>query len=149
MKMAVGADHAGWANKQWIAETLRERGHVVVDVGTDGEASVDYPDFAVKVARAVASGECDAGVLICGTGIGMSMAANKIRGVRAAACQTVEGARYSRAHNDANVLCLGSRLNDREELRRILDAWLDARFEGGRHRHRVEKIGALDEERPC
>ncbi|MFO7900865.1 MAG: ribose 5-phosphate isomerase B [Planctomycetota bacterium] len=149
MKIAVGADHAGWKDKEWIAERLRRAGHEVVDFGTRSEEPVDYPDFAVAAARAVARGDCDRGVLVCGTGIGMSMAANKVPGVRAAACQTADGARYSRAHNDANVLCLGSRLNEEDELRAILEAWFDTDFEGGRHERRVNKINALDEGGPC
>ena len=149
MRIAVAADHAGWKDKTWVAERLRKLGHEVTDFGTDSAESCDYPDFAVAVATAVADGRCDQGVLVCGTGIGMSIAANKVKGVRAAACQCAEAAKFGRAHNDANVLCMGSRLTDRETMAAILDAWLATPFEGGRHEHRVNKINSLDQGRTC
>ena len=149
MKIAVAADHAGWQDKTWLLERLRALGHEVEDFGTDSDESCDYPDFAAKAARAVAGGGYDRGMLICGTGVGMSMAANKIKGVRAAACQTVDAARLSREHNDANVLCLGARVTDHETMREIVDVWLASAFEGGRHARRVDKLMALEEGEGC
>jgi ribose 5-phosphate isomerase B len=145
MKIALGADHAGWAAKEWLAGYLRERGHEVVDFGTTSEDSCDYPDFAAKAAEAVASGRCEQGMLVCGTGVGMSMAANKVHGIRAAAVQCVDAARLARAHNNANVLCLGARLTTTEVMRTIVDTWLGTSFEGGRHQRRVDKITAMEE----
>ncbi len=144
MRIAVAADHAGWKDKVWLAEYLKSLGHDVTDTGTDSEQSCEYPDFAVKAAKAVAEGRCDLAILVCGTGIGMSMAANKVKGIRAAACQCVDAARASRTHNDANVLCVGSRVSSPESMREIVDVWLASEFEGGRHERRVEKINALD-----
>jgi len=149
MRIGIGADHAGRQDKTWLVGRLRELGHAVEDFGTHSDAPSDYPDYAAEVARAVSEGRCDRGVLICGTGIGMSMAANKVPGIRAAACQTVEAARYGRAHNDANVLCVGSRVIPHEVMSDILDMWLSTAFEGGRHERRVEKINRLDEGKLC
>ncbi len=149
MKIAAAADHAGWKDKEWLVGRLRSLGHEVADFGTDSEESCDYPDYAARAARAVASGDCDKGVLVCGTGIGMAIAANKIQGIRAAACESVTAARYSRTHNDANVLCLGSRLTPRETMQEMVDVWLGAVFQGGRHERRVRKIAALDEGKAC
>lgn len=148
MKLAIGADHAGFQDKQWVIEWLKSLGHEVIDVGTSSIDSTDYPDFAVKASLAVSTGKCDRAILVCGTGIGMSMAANKIRGIRAAAVQSVKASHLSRAHNDANVLCVGSRLNTPEEIKAIIDEWLKTEFEGGeRHCRRIEKIAQLDKER--
>lgn len=149
MKIAVAADHAGWADKVWLAERLRRLGHEVEDFGAESDEPSDYPDFAAKAAGAVASGECERAVLICGTGIGMSVAANKVRGIRAAACQTADAAKLSRAHNDANVLCVGSRLTCREAISEIVAVWLATEFEGGRHEERVNKVMALEERETC
>ena len=149
MKIALAADHAGWKDKTWLAEHLESLGHEVTDFGTDSEAPCDYPDFAVKGATAVAAGRCDRAILVCGTGIGMAMAANKVRGIRAASCECAEGARYSRTHNDANVLCVGARLISAETMREIVDVWLSTSFKGGRHARRVAKINALDEGKTC
>ena len=149
MRIAVAADHAGRAEKDRVARRLRELGHEVEDFGTDSDESCDYPDFAEPAARAVSDGRCGLGVLVCGTGIGMSMAANKVAGIRAAACQSAEAARLSRAHNDANVLCVGSRLSDSATIREIVDAWLNTPFDGGRHQRRVNKIGSLEKDRTC
>ncbi len=149
MKIAVAADHAGWQDKTWLLERLRDLGHEVVDFGTGSEESCDYPDYAAAAAQAVAGGACDRGVLVCGTGVGMSMAANKVNGIRAAACQTVDAARLSREHNGANVLCLGARVTDRETMQEIVDVWLASAFEGGRHGRRVDKIMALEEGEGC
>ena len=145
MKIAMAADHAGWKDKDRLADRLRDLGHEVEDFGTDSGESCDYPDFAAKAAGAVAAAACDVGILVCGTGIGMSMTANKVRGIRAAACQTTDAARLSREHNDANVLCVGSRVTDAGTMDAIVDAWLGAEFQGGRHARRVSKIMALEE----
>jgi len=147
VNIAVGADHAGFQDKVKMVEYLRALGHQVTDCGTDSDASTDYPDYAANVARAVADGRCDQGLLVCGTGIGMSLAANKVPGIRAAACQSAEAAYFARAHNDANVLCVGSRLNSADQIRDMIDRWLATPFEGGRHARRVEKIAALECER--
>lgn len=139
-KIALGADHGGYELKQAILAHLREQGYAVQDFGTDGPASVDYPDYAIPLARAVAAGEYDLGILICGTGIGMSIAANKVRGARAAACSDTYSARMSRQHNNANILCLGGRVLGLGLALDIVDTWLGAEFEGGRHARRVGKI---------
>ncbi len=144
MRIAIAADHAGWEDKTWLADRLKELGHEVTDFGTDSAESCDYPDYAAKAARAVASGECERGILICGTGIGISMAANKINGIRAAACQTVDAAKLSRLHNDANVLCLGARGTEHDAMAELVDVWLTSEFEGGRHERRVGKIMGLE-----
>ncbi len=144
MRVFIGSDHAGFRLKEAIKPYLIERGFEVHDVGTDSEESVDYPDYAAKVAKAVADGEADRGVLICGTGIGMEMAANKVKGVRAAMVTDPELARMMRAHNDANVLTLGGRYLDEETAKEILDVFFDTEFEGGRHQRRVDKIAALE-----
>jgi ribose 5-phosphate isomerase B len=144
MRIAIGSDHAGFQEKGRLTELLRSMGHEVLDFGTDSDASADYPDYAAPVAEAVSAGRAEQGVLICGTGVGMSIAANKVRRVRAAACQTVSAARLSREHNNANVLCVGARLSTPEQIREIIEAWFAATFEGGRHARRVEKIHALE-----
>ena len=140
MKIAIAADHAGLPLKRELVEALQSSGHEVKDFGTQSAQSVDYPDFAWEVARAVARPEVDRGVLVCGTGIGMSIVANKHRGVRAAVCTSEFEARMARAHNDANVLCLGQRVVGAGLARGILDAFLETAFEGGRHEKRVQKI---------
>jgi ribose 5-phosphate isomerase B len=145
MKIATGSDHAGYAAKEHLNRWLAERGHDVLDLGTHGSASVDYPDFAARVGRAIVSGDAPLGLLICGSGIGMSIAANKIAGVRAAHCTDSYQARVSRQHNDANVLCMGARVSGLGAMEDTLQAFLDHRFEGGRHAPRVEKIQQLEE----
>jgi ribose 5-phosphate isomerase B len=142
--VALGADHAGFPLKEDLKTWLISRGYDVVDLGTQSAESVDYPDFAVEVGNAVTAGKADRGVLVCGTGIGMAMAANKVPGVRAAACSDAYTARMSREHNDANILALGARITSREAAIEILELWLGAEFAGGRHARRVDKIGALD-----
>ena len=142
--VALGADHAGFPLKEDLKAWLIARGHDVVDVGTQSTDSVDYPDFAVGVAGAITGGKAVCGVLVCGTGIGMAMAANKVPGVRAAACSDAVSARMSREHTDANVLALGARITAREAAIEILEIWLGAKFAGDRHARRVEKIAALD-----
>ncbi len=146
-KIAVGADHGGYELKGVIVEHLRQSGYVVQDFGTHGLESVDYPDYAYQVARAVAAGEYDLGILICGTGIGMSIAANKIVGVRAAVCGDTYSARMSRLHNNANILCLGGRVLGPGLALDIVDVWLRTEFEGGRHARRVEKIRQMEASR--
>lgn len=144
MKICIASDHAGFEQKQNLADYLRKSGYEVADLGPDSADRVDYPDFAALVARAVASGECERGVLVCGTGIGMAIAANKVHGVRAANVVTPEFAALSREHNDANVVTLSGRFVSEEANRGILDAFLGTEFGGGRHAMRVEKIMALE-----
>jgi ribose 5-phosphate isomerase B len=142
--IAIGADHAGFSMKEDLKAWLTGGGHQVLDFGTHSLDSVDYPDFAGPVAEAVASGAAARGVLVCGTGMGMAMAANKFDGVRAAVCPDPHMARMSREHNDANVLALGARLMDGRRALDILAAWLETPFAGGRHTRRVEKLMALE-----
>lgn len=142
--IALGADHAGFDLKQDIKAWLIERGHPVIDFGTHSTDSVDYPDFAALVARSVQEGGAGQGVLVCGSGIGMAMAANKVAGVRAAVAGDAGTARLSRQHNDANVLALGARSTSPEQARTIVEAWLETPFEGGRHARRVGKLAELD-----
>ena len=146
MKIALGADHAGFASKQQIKEQLARAGHEVCDCGTQGEASVDYPDFAKLVAFAVAEGRAERGVLVCGTGIGMSITANKVDGIRAAKCNDPYEARMARAHNDANVVCLGARVLDASVMAEVVREFLATPFEGGRHARRVDKIMKYESE---
>lgn len=140
MRIAIGSDHAGLEQKQALAAHLVRNGHEIVDVGTDSEDSVDYPDYALAVGRSVAGGESEFGVLVCGTGIGMAVAANKVDGVRAANVVSEEFARLARQHNDANVVAVSGRFIPLEENERIVDAFLATAFEGGRHQGRVDKI---------
>jgi RpiB/LacA/LacB family sugar-phosphate isomerase len=140
MRFALGSDHAGLALKERMAARLRELGHEVADLGTHTDEPVDYPDYGFAVGEAVAGGRADRGLLVCGTGLGMSYAANKVQGIRAALCTSPEMAEMSRRHNDANVLVLGGRTTPPEDAARILEAWLSSEFEGGRHERRVRKI---------
>lgn len=145
MRIAIGADHAGFPLKEPTVRWLMERGYDVHDVGTFEEGvSVDYPDFAAKVGVAVANGEADFGVLFCGTGLGMAISANKVRGVRAVTCHDLVSARLSRQHNDANVLTMGGRLVAPELAEEVLATFLETRFDGGRHQRRVEEIAELE-----
>ena len=144
MKIAIGSDHAGYEAKQALVEHLRREGLEFLDFGTYTEKSCDYPDFAVLVALSVARGEVDRGVLLCGTGIGMSISANKIDGVRAALCHDEQTVRMSREHNDANILCLGTRILDLDRLISCLDLWIQTPFSGDRHARRVSKIHTLE-----
>jgi len=146
MKFVVGSDHGGLEVKAAVVALLEQRGATVVDAGTDGPASVDYPDFGMKVAGMVSRGEADQGVLVCGTGIGMSIVANKFPGVRAALVTDEFMARMARQHNNANVLVLGGRVVDVPTAGKLVTAWLDATFEGGRHQGRLDKITALERE---
>lgn len=141
MRIALGADHAGFALKQYLAQRLRAAGHDVEDLGPDSDDRVDYPLYGTKVAQAVVSGVAERGVAICGSGIGISIAANRVQGARAALCTSVEMAQLSRQHNDANILVLGARLTDEAHADAMLDAFLNTDFEGGRHQTRVEQLG--------
>lgn len=140
MNIAIGSDHGGFALKELLIKVLAERGETVADVGCFSGASCDYPDFAEAVCRAVLDGTADRGILICGTGIGMSMAANRHRGIRAALCHDEYTARLSREHNNANVLCLGARVIGPGVAEGIVTVWLRAGFDGGRHCLRVAKF---------
>jgi len=140
----IGSDHGGLTLKTALNSYLKRRGLEVTDAGTNGDASVDYPDFGQKVAEAVIAGEAELGILICGTGIGMSISANKIPGIRAALVTDVFMARMAREHNNANVLVLGGRVLDEQKACDLVGAWLDATFEGGRHQARLDKITALE-----
>jgi ribose 5-phosphate isomerase B len=144
MRIALGADHAGVSLKADIKQMLDERGVEYEDFGTDSADSVDYPDYAARVAREVAAGRFDRGILFCGSGMGMAMAANKVPGVRAAPVVDTTSARLSREHNDANVLTLGERLTKPDLAREIVALFLETPFAGGRHAGRVDKINALD-----
>ncbi len=146
MKIALGADHAGYEEKEKLKAKLDEMGIAYEDMGTDSTESVDYPDYAKKVGEAVSKGEFDQGILVCGSGTGMAIAANKVPGVRAAVAWNEEIARLAREHNDANVLSLAARYIPDEEQKKILAAWFGAKFEGGRHERRVEKIEKIEEE---
>ena len=148
MRIALGADHAGVHLKADIKKFLDERGVPYTDFGTNTTDSVDYPDFAETVARAVADGSHDRGLLFCGSGIGMAMAANKVPGVRAASVVDEVSTRLSREHNDANVLALGERLTPADTARQLVTTFLDTPFGGGRHQRRVDKISALDHSLP-
>ncbi len=143
MKIAIGSDHAGFEAKELLIRALKDE-HDITDCGTESSDSVDYPDVAEKVSRLVSTGKAERGILICGTGIGMSISANKIRGIRAAVCHNEESAKTSRLHNDANVLCMGARLLSKKQIIHIAEAWLSTDFEGGRHSRRVEKMMRLE-----
>lgn len=144
MKIAIGADHAGFEVKEKIKKQLQEMNLEVEDLGTTSNDSVDYPDFGAAVGREVASGKADEGIIVCGSGIGIAIAANKIHGVRAAQAWNEETARLARQHNDANVLSIGARVTPEEEIPKIVEAWFDAKFEGGRHQKRIDKISELE-----
>ncbi|HET7558925.1 MAG TPA: ribose 5-phosphate isomerase B [Limnochordia bacterium] len=146
MRIAFGCDHAGFPYKESLINHLQGAGHEVTDLGTYGAASVDYPDFAAAVAAAVAAGSADLGVLVCGSGIGVSIAANKVNGARAALCHEPFSARMARAHNDANIVCLGARVIGLGLAFEVVDAFVQGAFEGGRHAARVRKIAALETE---
>ena len=142
IRIAIGSDHAGFRLKEALKRWIATAGHVAIDVGTDGGESVDYPDFGYAVADAVASGECDRGVVICGTGIGISIAANRRPSIRAALCHDAATARLAREHNDANVLALGARVIDEDTARECLAVFLTTGYEGGRHDRRVAKLSS-------
>ena len=144
MKIAIGNDHTAVDYKNIISEHLKERGYEVVNFGTDTSDRFDYPIAGYKVGRAVADGECDLGILICGTGVGISLAANKVEGIRAVVCSEPYSAKLSRMHNNTNVLAFGARVIGPELAKMIVDEWLDAEFEGGRHAHRVDMLSEID-----
>jgi ribose 5-phosphate isomerase B len=146
MKIAIGADHAGFELKNQLGDVLRQTGHQVCDFGTNSAEATDYPDYAWRVANAVASGTAERGVLVCGSGVGMSIAANKVRGIRAALGVTPEEVRLTRGHNNANVLTLGARFLEPSMARELVQVFLDTPFEGGRHQRRLAKISQLEEQ---
>src|SRR5437762_10623010 len=148
MKIAIGSDHRGYDAKRRLLPLLQQLGHEVLDLGPEGSESVDYPDFAFQVAKAVGEGRVDRGILVCGTGIGMCIAANKVKGVRAAPCHDSITVEMSRRHNDANVLCLSADLLGEELIGRIVRLWLETEFEGGRHARRVAKITRYEAQHP-
>ena len=144
MKIAIGSDHGGFILKEEIKKWLEEKGYECRDFGTDSINSCDYPDIAVPVAKAVAAGEYERGILVCGTGIGVSITANKVPGIRAALCHDTFSAKASREHNDTNVLTLGERVIGRGLALEIVEVWLNGKFSGGRHQKRLDKIAALE-----
>lgn len=143
MRIAIGNDHAGVEEKKDIEDYLNSLGHIVSNFGTDKSDSVDYPDFAVEVAKSVSTGDNDLGIIICGSGIGVSIAANKVRGVRAALCYNEETASLSRQHNNANVMTYGARFIDIATAKKMVLNFISTEFEGGRHQNRVDKIHSL------
>ena len=144
MKIAIGSDHAGFEAKNAIADYIKGLGHEVTDFGTYSADSCDYPEFAYKVAKAVQSGEFERGVLVCGTGIGVSMCANKVKGIRCALCTDDFTAEMTRRHNDSNGLAMGARVTPVEKMKDIVRIYLSTDFEGGRHKRRVDKITAIE-----
>lgn len=144
MKIGIGSDHGGCNLKREVVDFLQKRDYEVIDFGTSGKDSVDYPDYGLKVAEAIKRGECDRGIVICGTGLGISISANKVPGIRAAVCTNSYMARMSREHNDANILALGERVVGLDLALDIVDSWLKAEFQGGRHAARVDKIGEIE-----
>lgn len=146
MKIALGADHRGHAMKEKVVALLSDSGHEVLDMGTNSRTSVDYPDVAYPAAKAVADGKAERGILICGSGIGMDICANKVPGIRAALCHDELTAQMSRRHNDANILCLASDITSEDLVRNIINSWLKTEFEsGGRHARRVKKMSWIEQ----
>ncbi len=146
MKIAVGSDHRGFHMKQRILTLLPTLGHTVIDLGPENACAVDYPDYALKVAQAIHNGTADRGILICGTGLGMCIAANKVARVRAVPCHDLVTAEISRRHNDANIICLSADMLSDEQVDPMIRVWLETAFEGGRHARRVEKIDRYEQE---
>ncbi|WP_028842391.1 ribose 5-phosphate isomerase B [Thermodesulfovibrio yellowstonii] len=144
MKIAIGSDHAGFELKELISQIVEDTGHEIIDMGTGSSCSVDYPDYAEAVAQAVSDGKAERGILICGTGIGMSIVANKFKNVRAALCNDLFTAKMSRLHNDANILCMGARVIGKGLAIEIVKTWLSTPFEAERHLKRVEKINIIE-----
>ena len=140
MKIAIASDHAAYNEKKELIDYLARKNILVIDLGTKSEDSVDYPVFGQRVAKSVIKKESDRGIVICGTGIGISIAANRYKGIRATLCTTIEHAKMARKHNDSNVLALGARTTDLEQLKSIVDTWLITEFEGGRHQSRIDLI---------
>lgn len=145
MFVAIGSDHAGLEIKSEIINFLREQGHEFIDYGTDSHVSVDYPDFGDKVSEAVSTGKAERGILVCGTGIGMSIVANKFPNIRASLCNEMFSAKMSRLHNDANILVLGGRIVGKDLAKEIVRIWMTTPFEGGRHINRLRKINLIEE----
>lgn len=144
MKIALASDHRGYRLKERIEKIIEDLGHTPQDFGTSSEAPADYPDFALKVAESVSRGDCDRAILICYSGIGMTIAANKVNGIRAALCYDEECVGLSRAHNDANILVLPAKLDFGEKLPKMIQSWIDLSFEGGRHKIRLEKVSKYE-----
>jgi ribose 5-phosphate isomerase B len=144
MKIAIGSDHAAYELKEAIKEKMIGEGHEIIDVGCDSTESVDYPKYGHAVGRAVASGEAERGIAVCGSGIGISIACNKVPGIRAALCTSVEMAEMCRRHNNANVVCMGARMISQELAFDIIDKWMTTDFEGGKHLRRINEIEDLD-----
>ncbi|MBN2026930.1 MAG: ribose 5-phosphate isomerase B [Actinobacteria bacterium] len=144
MRVALGCDHAGFILKDVVAETLARAGHEILDEGTFSDESCDWPEFAERVARRVSAGEAERGIAICGTGLGMAMTANKLPGVRAAVCNDLYTARYSRLHNDANVLTMGARVIGSGVAEEIVHIWMETPFEGGRHSRRLDLLAEVE-----
>ncbi len=144
MKIAIGNDHVAVDMKNHITKYLEEKGHVIVNFGTDSSDRCDYPIYGKKVADAVASGECERGILICGTGIGISLAANKVKGIRAAVCSEAYSARLTRQHNDANIIAFGARVVGSATAEMIVDEFINTEYEGGRHQNRIDMIAAIE-----
>lgn len=143
MKIAVASDHGGYTLKEAVKEHLVKKGYEILDLGTDSEASVDYPAYGRACGEAVAEGKADLGVVVCGTGIGISMAANKVKGIRCGLCTSVEMARLTKQHNNANILALGGRTTETGLALEIVDTWLTTEFEGGRHQRRVDMLDQM------
>lgn len=146
-RVAVGCDHGGFVLKNRVVKTLETLGAEVVDFGCFDESSVDYPEYGEKVARAVAAGECESGVIMCGTGIGISIAANKVKGIRAAVVTNTYMAKLTKNHNNANIIALGGRVISEDEAEEIVRAWFTAEYEGGRHQRRLDMIAKIEEDR--
>jgi ribose 5-phosphate isomerase B len=146
MKIAIGNDHVAVEMKNHITKYLEDKGYTVVNFGTDSTERTDYPIYGERVAKSVASGDCDLGVLICGTGIGISLAANKVKGIRAAVCSEPYSARLTRQHNNANIIAFGARVVGEAMAEMIVDEFLNAEFEGGRHQSRIDMLTAIEEE---
>ena len=144
--IVIGSDHGGFSLKEEIKKHLEARGTQYVDIGCHNTNSVDYPDSAKEACQKITDGQCEAGILICGTGIGISMAANKVKGIRAACCSDCFSAKYTRLHNNANVLCMGGRIVAPGLAEMMVDLFLDTQFEGGRHQRRIDKITAIEQE---
>jgi ribose 5-phosphate isomerase B len=148
MKIAIGADHAGFLLKEKIKESLLQKGYNLKDYGTDNVTACDYPDFALAVAQAVAQGEAERGILVCGSGIGMAIAANKVPHIRAGVGGDEQTVQLGRLHNNCNVLCLGARTTPEELSEKLVNLWLETPFEGGRHQTRLDKIAGIEEKMP-
>lgn len=149
MKIAVACDHGGLQLKRALVRYLASKGHEVIDFGTDTEESCDYPDYALPAAEAVAAGRCERGILVCGTGIGVSLVANKVPGIRCAHCHDTYSAKYTRLHNDANMLAFGQRVIGEGLMEEIVDVFLSTDFEGGRHQRRLDKLAAIEAKYFC